>query len=91
MKKLALIISIVIFSISLSAFAVLETRVRNIDVSNKKLTEKVNSLTDNNEQSKKENEEYEEKISNLKNDKISEIKEEEIWKETKEKLEKAIS
>ena len=91
MKKFFIIFSIIVFSFVLSAFIFLQFKNNCLKKDNNNLNKDITSISDNNTLLSEENKEYEENINGLKSEKENIIKEVNIWKETKEKVEKALS
>ena len=91
MKKLVIISLTVLFSIVLSLFIFFYVKTNDLKIKNKNLENEITVLSDENKMLNEENTEYEQKVNNLKTEKEASIKEVNIWKETKEKIEKALS
>ena len=91
MKKVLLIILTILFSITLGIFIFLNIKINPLVKDNNKLEKEINNITSNNSTIKEENTINKDRIDSIKKDKENLLKEEEVWKETKEKLVKALS
>lgn len=91
MKKILLIALTIVFSITLGTFIFLNIKTKSLIKENSKLKKEINTITTSNTIIKEENTTYKEKIDSIKKEKENILKEEEVWKETKEKLEKALA
>ena len=91
MRKILLVILTFVFSITLGIFIFFTYKSNTLSKENNKLKEKIDNITSNNTTSKEENTNNKDRIDSIKKDKENILKEEEIWKETKEKLVKALS
>ena len=91
MKKVLLIILTILFSITLGIFIFLNIKINPLVKDNNKLEKEINNITSNNSTIKEENTINKDRIDSIKKDKENILKEEEVWKETKEKLVKALS
>lgn len=91
MKKILIIFLTIIFSSILGIYIFLNYKTNSLIKDNSKLKEEINNITSNNTIIKEENTTNKERIDNIKKDKEKILKEEKVWKETKEKLEKALS
>ena len=91
MKKILFGLLLVIFSITLGCFTMLEFKIGLIKKESINLENDIKQLSNNYDILKEENLKYEEEINTLKEEKKELIKEDEIWKEMKEKIEKALS
>lgn len=91
MRKILLVILTFVFSITLSIFIFFTYKSNTLSKENNKLKEKIDNITSNNTTIKEENTNNKDRIDSIKKDKKNILKEEEVWKETKEKLVKALS
>lgn len=91
MKKVLLIILTILFSITLGIFIFLNIKTNSLVKDNNKLEKEMDNIASNNSTIKEENTINKDRIDSIKKDKENILKEEEVWKETKEKLVKALS
>ena len=91
MKKVLLIIITILFSVTLGIFIFLNIKTNSLVKDNSKLDKEINNITSSSTTIKEENTINKDRIDSIKKDKENLLKEEEVWKETKEKLVKALS
>lgn len=91
MKKVLLISLTIILSITLGIFIFFTYKSNSLSKENKTLKEEIDNITSSSTTIKEENTINKDRIDSIKKDKENILKEEEVWKETKEKLVKALS
>jgi len=91
MKKVLLIIITILFSVILGIFIFINIKTNSLVKDNSKLDKEINNITSSSTTIKEENTINKDRIDSIKKDKENLLKEEEVWKETKEKLVKALS